>query len=364
MRGAVAYGREATCRRGRDERQASHTLRAPQCKVEGDGAPQRVADEVEGREIERIDESADVARQPRDRVASGPRLRLPTAAQVHRIRPEASGEALEDALPPARGSEVAVHEDEHVTAGAGFFVLDAQILQVDEGHLGRISSHRWASPFIDVRHAIAGGGPAELPHPAPPSLRYLYQGYRVHQTVRENEAAVAGDRGVAHDVPAAGNGPALEFLRARVETHDGVRRRPGLAVPDHVADCGDAVGLGFRPARRLPFRHLAGRGIEAPEVPAGKVRVPDDVVARDRDAARARSGVRKRVLANVQSARIDASHAVDAELDEEDLPLRIDRHPIRTRLLRGRSEELDLARRRVEPPHPIRVLHREPENSL
>src|SRR4051812_13745794 len=155
MRGAVAHGREATCRRGRDEREASHALRAPQCKVEGDGAPQGVADKVEGRQIERIDESADIGRQPRDRVASGPRLRLPTAAQVHRIRPEASGEAIEDALPPARGSEIAVHEDEHVTAGAGFLVVDAQILQIDEGHLGRISSHRWASPFIDVRHAIA-----------------------------------------------------------------------------------------------------------------------------------------------------------------------------------------------------------------
>src|SRR2546428_4772047 len=56
-----------------------------------------------------------------------------------------------------------------------------------------------------------------------------------------------------------------------------------ISVPDDVVDRRDAVGLGLRPARRLPLAHLAGRGIETTQIPAREVAVPHDVVARSEE---------------------------------------------------------------------------------
>src|ERR1700674_1588533 len=104
---------------------------------------------------------------------------------------------------------------------------------------------------------------------------YFNERHAVDEAVGENEVAARRHRGVAHDIAATRNGPALEFLRLRIEAHDRVRRRAGLAVPDDVVDGRDAVGLGLRPARGRPLGHLAGRRIEPAEIAARIVRVPD-----------------------------------------------------------------------------------------
>src|SRR5438132_13233351 len=78
----------------------------------------------------------------------------------------------------------------------------------------------------------------------------------VDEAVGEHEIAVARDRGVAHDVAAARDRPALEFAGFGIEANDGVRFRSGFAVPDDVVDGRDAVRLGLRPARRWALRRL------------------------------------------------------------------------------------------------------------
>src|SRR5437899_4364934 len=129
-------------------------------------------------------------------------------------------------------------------------------------------------------------------------LRERHQGHGIDQAVGQYEVAVGRDRSIAHDVAAARDRPALELLRFGIEAHDGVRPGFGLAVPEDIVDRRDAVGRGLRPARRRPFAHLAGRGVEAAEVAARIVGVPDHLVARDRDAPRARARVRELVLAD------------------------------------------------------------------
>src|SRR5215831_17672160 len=83
-----------------------------------------------------------------------------------------------------------------------------------------------------------------------PLFQDFDQGYGVDQAIGQDEVPVPGDRGVADDVAAAGNGPRLELLRLGVETHDSVWRGSRLAVPDDVVDCGHPIRLRFRTTRR------------------------------------------------------------------------------------------------------------------
>src|SRR3989441_2827007 len=195
------------------------------------------------------------------------------------------------------------------------------------------------------------------------SLRDLDQGHGIDQAVGQHEVAVPGDRGVAHDVAATRDGPTLEFGSLGIEAHDHIRCRSGLAVPDDVVDRRDAVGLGLRPARRLPLAHLAGRGIETTQIPAREVAVPHDVVAGDRETPWAGRRIRQYVLTNFQRLRIDTRHPIGTEQDDENGALRIHRHAIGARLRRRRREQLDLAGLGVEPPHPVGILRREPQDS-
>jgi len=64
--------------------------------------------------------------------------------------------------------------------------------------------------------------------------------------------------------------PSSGIFRFRIETYDGVRSRSGLAVPDDIADRRNAVGLGFRSARRRPLGHLAVAGSRRPRYPREK----------------------------------------------------------------------------------------------
>src|SRR5262249_51526856 len=91
------------------------------------------------------------------------------------------------------------------------------------------------------------------------SLLHLDQSHLIDQAVRSHRIAVARHAHVAHDVAAAGNRPALEFLRLRVEAHDRVRLGAGFVVPERALGEDDAVGLRLWPARRGPFFVLAGR---------------------------------------------------------------------------------------------------------
>src|SRR5439155_24602855 len=94
-------------------------------------------------------------------------------------------------------------------------------------------------------------------------------------------------RGVPLDISPTRDRPALEFFGLWIETGHRVRGRSGLAVPDDIVDCRDAVRLGFHSARRRPLGHLAGRGIETAKISAREVAIPDEVIAGDRDAPRA-----------------------------------------------------------------------------
>src|SRR5207248_6624744 len=60
-----------------------------------------------------------------------------------------------------------------------------------------------------------------------------------------------------------------------------------LAVPDDAVQRGDAVGLRLRTAGGRPLPDVARLQIEPAQEAARVVRVPDDVAARDRNAARA-----------------------------------------------------------------------------
>src|SRR2546425_824975 len=128
------------------------------------------------------------------------------------------------------------------------------------------------------------------------SFRDSDERHGIDKAVGQYEVAVPRDRSVAHDVAAPWNRPTLERLGLRIEAHDRIRRRSGLAVPDDVVDGRDAIGLGLRPARGLPFGDLAGHGIEATEITAREVAVPDKIVTRDRDPSRAGCRIRQRIF--------------------------------------------------------------------
>src|SRR5262249_5104246 len=108
----------------------------------------------------------------------------------------------------------------------------------------------------------------------------LHQGDLVGEAVGEDGVAVGRDVHVAHDVAGerAGDQPGLEFLRLRIEAHHGAGLGEGLAVPQRALGEDDAVGLGLRAARRLPFADLAGLRVEPAQIAAGEIRVPDGVV--------------------------------------------------------------------------------------
>src|SRR2546426_1873554 len=182
-----------------------------------------------------------------------------------------------------------------------------------------------------------------LAEPLFTSLRDFDHGHGVDQAVGQHEIAVSRDRGVAHDVATTRDRPTLEFRSFGIEAHDRVRGRPGLAVPDDVVDRRDAVGLGLRPARRLPLGHRAGCGIETTQITALEVAVPDDVVAGDREAPWAGGRIRQWVLTKFQRLGIDARHLVGTEQDDENRALRVHRHAVGARLRRRRREQLDLA---------------------
>src|SRR5262249_107213 len=137
------------------------------------------------------------------------------------------------------------------------------------------------------------------------ALLHLDQSDLIDQAVRGHRVAVARHAHVAHDVAAAGDRPALEFLRLRVEAHDRVRLGAGFVVPERALGEDDAVGLRLRSARRWPFLVLAGRKIEPPEIAAREIRVPDRVVGRERKTARTRCRVRQSVFLDRHGVGID-----------------------------------------------------------
>src|SRR5260370_12984305 len=121
-----------------------------------------------------------------------------------------------------------------------------------------------------------------------PALLHLDQSDLIDQAVRGHRVAVARHAHVAHDVAAAGDRPALEFLRLWVEAHDRVRFGAGFVVPERALGEDDAVRLRLRPARRWPFLVLAGRKIEPSQIAAREIRVPDRVVGGEPETARPR----------------------------------------------------------------------------
>src|SRR5262249_2090744 len=94
-----------------------------------------------------------------------------------------------------------------------------------------LHSQRNVAMSSDRIRGVAGkwsGGPRPRDGARDPPERSLlgdlHQGHRVDQAVGQDEIALSGDRGIAHDVAPAGDGPALELLRLGVEAHDRIRR--------------------------------------------------------------------------------------------------------------------------------------------
>ena len=117
----------------------------------------------------------------------------------------------------------------------------------------------------------------------------------------------ARDGRVAHDVAAARDRPALEFRGLRIEAHDGVRRRSGLAVPDDVVDRRDAVGLQTSvrsaTATRSPCRSPDRAGPDSRARSRCTRSTSSLVIAMRRGRA---AGIRQRILADLHRLRIDA----------------------------------------------------------
>src|SRR5574342_244485 len=125
------------------------------------------------------------------------------------------------------------------------------------------------------------------------ALLNFHQADAIHAAARDRYITVLGDVDVAHHTAARGNFPGLEFLGLGIETHHSVGIDPRLAVPDHLVDCGDAVWLRLRSARRSPFGRLAAGGIVPAKISARVVRIPDHVVAGDGDTPRAAFAIRQ-----------------------------------------------------------------------
>src|SRR5689334_1951595 len=143
----------------------------------------------------------------------------------------------------------------------------------------------------------------------------LHERDLVYTALRHDDVfTIVGRLDVANDAAAARNDPALEFLRFDIEAHEHVRLDSRLDVPDRAALIGNPVRLRLRPARRRPFGDLAGFGVEASQIAARVVRVPDDVVRADRDAPRTALGVRQRVLLDRERLGVDLDDLVRPEV--------------------------------------------------
>src|SRR5687768_9968873 len=93
---------------------------------------------------------------------------------------------------------------------------------------------RWCTPResgpIMMLSKNESGGLRRRPR-LPCLLAYGDQRDLVGEAVRQDEVAVPGDIGVAHDVAATRNRPALKLLRLGIEAHHRIRGRLGFAVP-------------------------------------------------------------------------------------------------------------------------------------
>ena len=105
---------------------------------------------------------------------------------------------------------------------------------------------------------------------------------------------------------------------------------------------------------------LAAHKVEPAEIAAREIRVPHRVIGPERKPARPRCRVRQHVFLG----GIDGADLVAAEVDEDRNALGVDHEAIRSRIRRGRGEELDLPARGIEPAHHVAVLHREPDDAL
>ena len=90
--------------------------------------------------------------------------------------------------------------------------------------------------LVRLSRVAAAANSADRQTAAGASLRDFHQRHAVHQAVGKQEVAIARDRRVAHDVAAAWDHPALEFLGLWIEAHDRIRRRLKFAIPDDILD--------------------------------------------------------------------------------------------------------------------------------
>jgi hypothetical protein len=85
------------------------------------------------------------------------------------------------------------------------------------------------------------------------SLLDFNQPCLIGQAVCDNWIAIGIHVHVAHNISAAGDRPALELIRARIETHNRIRFGRGFTVPQRALGENDTIRLGLRSTRRRPF---------------------------------------------------------------------------------------------------------------
>src|SRR4030095_1083338 len=123
-----------------------------------------------------------------------------------------------------------------------------------------------------------------------------------------------------HDAAPRRNVPLLQAFRLGIEPHDRVWIDTRFAVPHRpVTARGNTVRSRIRTAWRFELLDLFGLRIESPQETSLVIRVPNDIVSGNRDAARPRAR-RQRVFRNRHGLWIDAANLVGTEHVKE-------RHP-------------------------------------
>jgi len=136
--------------------------------------------------------------------------------------------------------------------------------------------HRASSTSSDVTCAVQESGDTEetlvteyesgsegdliaLGPRSPPHLPIVTSVTAFTRLLASTKSPARGDRGVAHDVAATRDRPALKLLRLGIEAHDRIRRRSGLAVQKPMAFCAGIRSSGL-PCMTAPHIRASSRG--------------------------------------------------------------------------------------------------------
>jgi hypothetical protein len=112
----------------------------------------------------------------------------------------------------------------------------------------------------------------------------LYFDDAIDAALGHHDVSVMIRHHVAHSPAARWDGPSLEFLASGIEPYERIWPYSRLAIPHRSFGEGNTIGLRLRPAGRGVFLHVASVRIETTKITARIVRIPDNIIRRDREA--------------------------------------------------------------------------------